>query len=133
MSCTSPLLAVPDQVNDKGYPVKGTKYNVIGKYSVEVAKSYPNAIKLPCGQCLACKRSKCKEWADRMILELDHSKKAVFLTLTYRDEDLPNRFDFKTGEVLPTLCKRDLTNFMKRLRKQFKDKELRFYACGEYG
>lgn len=134
MSCHKPLLAVP--TNDVAGNGK-RKYVPIGAFekfkNFDLRISFPGSIKIPCGQCLGCRMDNCRSWADRMMIELDHSKKAVFLTLTYRDEDLPMRYDMSTGEVVNTLQKRDLTNFFKRLRKRFAGKELRYYACGEYG
>ena len=47
-----------------------------------------------------------------------------FITLTYRDENLPDP---------PSLDVRELQLFMKRLRKMFEPKKIRFFACGEYG
>lgn len=51
---------------------------------------------------------------------------SAFLTLTYADRCIP-----KVGDM-PTLVKRDLQLFMKRLRK-VRPVGLRFFACGEYG
>lgn len=48
----------------------------------------------------------------------------VFLTLTYRDEELP---------IDETLDKEHHKNFMKRLRKKHGFRKIRFYHCGEYG
>lgn len=129
MSCNKPLLAKPD-----GYTSTGkVKYMPVGRYDSELAKDYPDAIKIPCGKCSGCRAQKTREWADRMILELDHSKKAVFMTLTYNDDNLPVMYCITTGQSEMTLQKRDLTLFFKRLRKKYKDKELRYYAVGEYG
>lgn len=47
-----------------------------------------------------------------------------FITLTYEDEKLP-----KWG----SLKKRDFQLFMKKLRKKFPHKKIRYYHCGEYG
>lgn len=134
MACYHPLLAVPtDEVGKNGR----RKYVPVMAYDrakdFDPGVTFPGSIKIPCGQCRGCRLQNMREWADRMILELDHSKKAVFLTLTYNDHHLPRTTDRESGEVVPTLSKRDLTNFLKRLRKQFKDRELRYYACGEYG
>lgn len=49
-----------------------------------------------------------------------------FITLTYREVDLP------WGRLAPTLVPRDLQLFWKRLRKEFGN-AIRYYACGEYG
>lgn len=61
---------------------------------------------------------------------MQHSFSAAFLTLTYSDENLIH------GELWPTLHKRHLQLFLKRLRKKhgkLSDKKLIYYACGEYG
>lgn len=129
MSCNCPMLAVKNGFTSSG----SVKYLPIGRYSPELAKDNPGAIKIPCGKCRGCRASKTRAWADRMILELDHSKKACFLTLTYNDDHIPCRYNVTTGESVLSLNKRDLTLFFKRLRKRFKDKEIRYYACGEYG
>lgn len=47
-----------------------------------------------------------------------------FLTLTYNNDNLP-----ESG----SLVKRDFQLFVKRLRKQLEPKQIRFFACGEYG
>lgn len=130
MSCNKPLLAIPtDDFTSTGKK----KYLPIGRYDFELSKSFPDAIKIPCGKCSGCRAQKSREWADRMILELDHSKKAVFLTLTYDNDHVPCLMQVTTGQAQLTLQKRDLQLFFKRLRKKFKDKELRYYAVGEYG
>lgn len=123
------MLAIKDGVTSSGAP----HYKMLCRYSSEAALIHPDAIKIPCGHCRACRASKCRAWADRMILELDHSEKAIFLTLTYNDDNVPTRVDMKTGELVHTLCKRDFQLFMKRLRKAFPNAELRYYMCGEYG
>lgn len=64
-------------------------------------KSFPEgtAFWIPCKHCLGCKLDKSREWADRMFLELDHSKKAIFVTLTYSDTWLPiSRLNFGNGD-----------------------------------
>ena len=47
-----------------------------------------------------------------------------FLTLTFDDDHIPNP---------PTIAKRDVQLFLKRLRKKIAPKQIRYYACGEYG
>ena len=47
-----------------------------------------------------------------------------FITLTYRDEDLP---------LHGSLDKTHFQKFMKRLRFEIKPTKIRFYHCGEYG
>ena len=129
MSCNKPMMAYPDGVTKNGKP----KYKMLGRYNEDDLLKYPGSIKLPCGKCAGCRAQKSREWADRMILELDHSKTAVFLTLTYNDDNLPVKLQVTTGQTEMTLQKRDLTLFFKRLRKKFPEKEVRYYAVGEYG
>lgn len=78
---------------------------------------------VPCGQCLPCRIRKRREWTHRIMLEATQHKDNLFLTLTYRDEELP-----EGGNLVP----RDLQLFIKRLRKKYRQK-IRFYAVGEYG
>lgn len=85
---------------------------------------------VPCGKCVPCKRRRQSAWSFRLLQEMQHSMSAAFLTLTYDDNHLTY------GEVWPTLVKRDLQLFMKRLRKthhKYSDDKLVYYACGEYG
>lgn len=76
----------------------------------------------PCGQCIACRLNKVRDWTIRLMHEKKMHDKAVFLTLTYAPEHLPEN---------GTLVKEDLQLFMKRLRKHVG--KVRFFACGEYG
>jgi hypothetical protein len=71
---------------------------------------------------MACRIQHTREWAVRLVHELDSYDAASFTTLTYDDEHIP-----KAG----SLVKRDLQLFFKRLRKA--GREFRYYACGEYG
>lgn len=78
---------------------------------------------VPCGQCLGCRLAKSQDWATRLMHEKQLHEAVSFLTLTFRDESLPEDYSVNV---------RDTQLFMKRLRKQVPAK-LRFFACGEYG
>lgn len=106
-------------------------YKVIGSWSG--VKKSPWDVPVPCGQCIGCRLDKSRQWADRMMLELDHSKTAVFVTLTYDNEHVPIGLIDDNGVPTLTLFKRDFQLFMKRLRKCFSGRDIRFYAAGEYG
>lgn len=60
----------------------------------------------------------------RIMHEASLYQDNVFLTLTYRDEDLPAN---------DSLDVRDWQLFMKRLKKRHGGRKIRFYHCGEYG
>lgn len=72
---------------------------------------------------------KAKQWALRCHLELQNPKNrgtAVFTTLTYRNEEVPE---------FGSLNKNHVSEFMKRLRFHLSKhkREVRFFASGEYG
>ena len=77
---------------------------------------------VPCGKCRECKMDYAKQWANRMVLEAQDWPKNLFFTATYNNENLP--FDSSSG--MPTLDKRDVQLFMKRLRKYFAPQKIRF-------
>lgn len=131
MSCYHPLCGVPVGASDG----EGRySYKILGKYDSLSKKNDPRAIAIPCGHCIGCRLDQSRQWADRMMLELQHTGKAVFLTMTYDNDHVPLSTDEDTGEFFWfNLNKRDLQLFFKRLRKRFSDKEIRYYAAGEYG
>lgn len=129
MSCNTPMMAIRGEKQESGK----YKYRILGRYALELVKDYPDAIPLPCGKCIGCRLDYAKQWADRMVLELDHSKKAVFITLTYNEDNCPRVVNEETGESFMTLRKTDCAQFLKRLRNYYKSGTLRFYANGEYG
>lgn len=77
----------------------------------------------PCGQCEFCLKKRIQDWTLRMMHQYEISKKAVFLTLTYSNENLPSNF---------SLRKVDFQKFMKRLRRHL-DVKIKYYGVGEYG
>lgn len=86
--------------------------------------------RFPCGWCSSCRIDRREMWTDRLVHESLMSKRgSVFLTLTYNQKCLPeNR----------SLCRKDLTNFFKKLRinlhrKYKQDIKIKYYAVGEYG
>ncbi len=87
---------------------------------------------LSCGRCINCKKERSKAWAFRLMCESHEWFSSVFVTLTYDDEHVP----YLGEPSLPyyaSLYPRDLTLFLKRLRKSLGDNRLKYYACGEYG
>lgn len=46
-------------------------------------------VDLPCGQCLGCRLRRSKDWAVRITHEAQLYRYTCFVTLTYRDEELP--------------------------------------------
>lgn len=74
-----------------------------------------------CGQCMPCRFNKRRLWAHRISLEaLCHGDNS-FVTLTYADDAVRS--------VVP----RDLSLWLKRMRRNPLCPPLRFFAVGEYG
>ena len=87
-------------------------------------------IYVPCGRCAWCLRQKRNEWFVRFVEESKRHYFTRFVTLDYRDEDLPIRFDEETGEIFVTNSKRDIQLYHKKLRNKYK---FRFFLASEYG
>lgn len=79
-------------------------------------------IKLPCGRCMACRMEKTRQWGMRAEHEAKFHEENCFITLTYAPENLP-----------PSLEKRPLQLFMKRLRKAITGITVKYIASGELG
>lgn len=104
---------------------------------------------VPCNHCVGCLEDMQKEWACRMFDELKSmpQRPAVFVTLTYNDEHLPTEeVNENTGEVFkyPSVVKRDIQLFIKRLRKSIDTKikkgnykgykgPIKYFITSEYG
>lgn len=129
MSCDSPMMAVKGDLQESGK----YKYKFIGRYTPETLKTHPDAIPIPCGHCVGCRLDYAKQWADRMVLEMDYSKKAVFVTCTYDEDNVPRVVDPDTGEAFMSLEKKDSAQFLKRIRNLYDKGTIRFYCSGEYG
>lgn len=85
----------------------------------------------PCGKCPNCVKRRVQGWTFRLLEEQKVSSSAIFITLTYNDENLPF-----SENGLPTLDKTDVQKYHKRLRKHIATLEkprLKYYTCGEYG
>ena len=81
-------------------------------------------LQVPCGQCIGCRLERSRQWAIRCIHEASLHEHNSFITLTYDQANLP-----KDG----SLVKGHFQKFMKRLRRRYADRTVRYYMCGEYG
>ena len=154
MPCYHPLVGIFDgKYNENGKKV----FKIEGKLvPSEVKIMHPGSVTIPCGRCIGCRLDYSRSWADRMMLEMEScDRKAIFLTLTYNNSHgvpcMVSDYEAGENEYFPqdglvrlngdkaylceafTLYKRDVQLFMKRLRKHFKERKIRFYAAGEYG
>ncbi len=81
-------------------------------------------MEVACGQCLGCRLDYSRMWAMRIVHESSLYERNCFITLTYDDACIPDDW---------SLCLEHFQLFMKRLRKRFSSRIIRFYHCGEYG
>jgi hypothetical protein len=79
---------------------------------------------IPCGQCVGCRLEHSRQWAVRCYHEASLHDDNCFITLTYNDDHIPLNGSLKLE---------DFQLFMKRLRKKYAPKKIRFFHCGEYG
>lgn len=92
--------------------------------------TYSEPLLVPCGKCIECRLDYSRSWSFRMMCELDYHSCASFLTLTYDDEHVPVS---ESNLLHKSLRKKDVQDFIKRLRKRLPDIRLSYYCCGEYG
>lgn len=84
----------------------------------------PVSLVRPCGQCIGCRLEYSRQWAIRCMHEASLYDDNCFVTLTYNQKFIP-----KFG----SLNYRDVTLFLKRLRKRFSDSRIRYFLAPEYG
>jgi hypothetical protein len=84
----------------------------------------PGSLFVPCGKCLMCRVARSREWGLRCLHEMQYHEESVFATLTYNPTFLPWKMD---------LQKKELQNYIKRLRKSLEPRKIRYLASGEYG
>lgn len=118
MSCTNPKKAY------KYGQTKNGKQKLVFKIPYGVNVDELEVQMVPCGKCIDCKLDYSKEWATRIVHEAQTSLVSCFLTLTYSPENLPDD---------KSVSKRELSLFIKRLRKAIYPQKIKFFACGEYG
>ena len=96
-------------------------------------------MEVACGQCLGCRLDYSRMWAMRIVHEsglYEVSGGNCFVTLTYRDRLECDEDQLRNGYHIPddwSLHKKHFQDFMKRLRKHFEPRKIRFFMAGEYG
>lgn len=80
-----------------------------------------------CGTCPPCRVNRRRDWVARMLLHhAGHVGESAFVTLTYRDEEVP-----RDKDGIPCLFPGHCRWFLQRLRRSIG--ELRYCIVGEYG
>ena len=89
-------------------------------------------ISVPCGTCYACQSNRRSGWMFRNTVELQYSKSAFFVTLTYNDESL-SKLPYHVSSNLRMPLKYHYQRWLKRVRKVLQPFKVRYFLCHEYG
>lgn len=95
---------------------------------VKSSKISNEKIPVPCGKCPNCIKRRTSGWSFRLVKQAEISKNPLFVTLTYDTEYVPI-----TEKGYKSLSKTDIQKFIKRVRKNSKQKNIKYYCAGEYG
>lgn len=114
MQCLYPL---------KGYRQHPTPERPIQPLHFKAPDDSYLPISVPCGQCIACRLERSRQWAVRCMHEASLHHENAFVTLTYDNAHLP---------ITGSLDKTAFPAFIKRLRKRVTGK-LKYFHAGEYG
>ncbi len=79
---------------------------------------------VPCGSCLGCRKEQGRQWAVRIMHEVQFHDVSYFVTLTYNDDELPRHGSLRAD---------DFSRFVKDLRRAYPQERVSYYGCGEYG
>lgn len=154
MGCYKPMIRVEDTWNwakaEDGHlyhPARIISTDRLEQYDKQNLARY-RYTQIGCGECIGCRLDYSREWANRGYLESTMWDNNYFVTLTLDDEniEIPEFIETKEGflfmeveniEWMGTLVPKDLQDFLKRLREEFRTKYnhtgIRFMAAGEYG
>jgi hypothetical protein len=156
--------------------VEGCEMQCVNRRFVPNKGGGPSMIQVDCGRCYPCLVNKRSDWTFRMFQETKYSESSLFLTLTYDETYKKYAFNHLNGPTetytlkelsnlkgnkawyaakycnTPTLNKRDLILFNKRLRRSLSNDlsihndflkvneetgvmspKYRFWGIGEYG
>lgn len=76
-----------------------------------------------CGKCYECKQERARNWTYKIFLEALNHKQKCFITLTYKN----------VRKNKNQLNKKELQDFIKRLRRRIEPKKIKIFTAGEYG
>ena len=124
--CLYPRLAVRLGVRDDGkQAIKFlSRWRVDYSYAQMKEKFGDDLIPIPCGHCVQCTKAYQKQWSVRLMLESLYHEEMSFVTLTFDNAHYPKTVD---------AWKREAQLFLKRLRKYYDGKLIRYFGCGELG
>lgn len=130
MVCFNPMRPSLARERNPVTPAAQARGETVGKrglvFDSRKALIEGSLLTVPCGVCLGCRLDRSQAWGIRCHHEAQMHESAVFLTLTYANEFLPD-----DNSVSVHVAQK----FMKDLRNAFSSRgiKVRFLLCGEYG
>lgn len=131
-------------------PLKGYKDSETGGLKFK-GDGAGDTMEVACGQCIGCRLDRSRMWAARIVHESsmpENRNGNCFVTLTYRPYELSTQQQRKEKLHIPydwnlsvpvrndegkQIKQSHFQGFMKRLRKEYSDRKIKFFMCGEYG
>lgn len=125
------------------YPklIKNKKYTVNKKNGGQVppvSDSRVLLVPVGCGKCVECRKQKSRNWQVRLKEEIKINKNGIFVTLTFKDEELKKlKRECKSLMKLSTIEENEIATlavrrFLERWRKKYK-KSIRHWLVTELG
>ena len=120
-------------------PLKGWKNRDTGGIAFRRELGYGEKMEVACGQCLGCRLDYSRMWAMRITHEsslYEYTGGNCFVTLTYRDKKDCSIEQIENEQYVPndwSLDREHIKRFLKRLRRAFPDRKVRYFYAGEYG
>lgn len=115
--CTNPFLTI--EQNGKAISLQELKKKNI-KENFYKYGNQEKIVVIKCGKCKECLNEKKISMYYKIKKEIELNKDNIFITLTYDNENIKD------------LNKKDIQDFLKRLRKKTKEK-IKYFCVGEYG
>jgi len=113
------MCTVKRPINAKPPKDKNKSWRIPKQVREKQARGELTKLLVRCGKCYECKKERARNWTYKIFLEaLEHEEKC-FITLTYK-------------EAPPSLIKKHLQDFIKRLRKKT-GAYIKYFGAGEYG
>lgn len=144
MACSKPFCFYKDDVKKSSRTSHALDFEIRALYNSNFEHNYFN---IPCGRCLNCRVDKMNELTDRCEYEYINYGCGAFVTFTFDDYHInPYMFvDSKTGQIVASLNKKCLKDFLNRLNKlvhkynkkygltPFCRPDYKYLCVGEYG
>lgn len=99
-------------------------------------RSMSDIFTVPCGHCIPCRVKRTQDWSIRLMYELNYHQKAIFITLTYDNDNIIKTVQPSGGF---SVVKKHFQDFIKRVRRTCEyygvcsARSIKYFACGEYG